>query len=103
MRCCCRALTGWLRWPCQHAQHILICLSGCTPALLHFSHVPKQCLTFPCWPGDSRRTFDPEAADFFYVPTYTSCFAFPVYGFTDTPWWGAPMGGWHAGRQTAAC
>ena len=38
------------------------------------------------------RTFDPEEADFFYVPIYSSCFAHPVYGYQDFPWWYAPGG-----------
>ena len=33
-----------------------------------------------------HRTLNPEEADFFYVPVYTSCNAFPVYGFNDFPW-----------------
>lgn len=30
---------------------------------------------------------DPEEADLFYVPAYTSCFVWPVYGWADYPWW----------------
>ena len=41
----------------------------------------------------SLRTFDPEEADFFYVPIYSSCFAHPIYGFHEAPWWYAPGGG----------
>jgi hypothetical protein len=47
----------------------------------------------PCPPLRWRRTFDPEEADFFYVPIYSSCFAHPIYGFHDAPWWYAPLGG----------
>ncbi|KAK9909083.1 hypothetical protein WJX75_006916 [Coccomyxa subellipsoidea] len=39
-----------------------------------------------------HRTLDPEAADFFYVPVYTSCFIHPVYGWSDTPWFHNPGG-----------
>lgn len=41
-----------------------------------------------------HRTFDPEAADFFYVPVYGSCFIFPLHCYADGPWWYAPSGGW---------
>jgi hypothetical protein len=34
-----------------------------------------------------HRTLDPEEADFFYVPAYTSCFMWPVHGWADYPWW----------------
>jgi hypothetical protein len=34
-----------------------------------------------------HRTLDPEEADFFYVPVYTSCWMHPVYGWADHPWW----------------
>lgn len=39
-----------------------------------------------------HRTLDPELADFFYVPVYTSCFLHPVYGWADTPWFHNPGG-----------
>ncbi|KAG2486464.1 hypothetical protein HYH03_014911 [Edaphochlamys debaryana] len=39
-----------------------------------------------------HRTFDPEAADFFYVPVYGSCFIFPLHCYADGPWWHAPSG-----------
>jgi len=39
-----------------------------------------------------HRTLDPEAADFFYVPVYTSCFIHLVYGWADTPWFHNPGG-----------
>ncbi|KAG2488355.1 hypothetical protein HYH03_013045 [Edaphochlamys debaryana] len=41
-----------------------------------------------------HRTFDPEEADFFYVPTYFSCFTWPIAGKADVPFWGAPTS-WH--------
>lgn len=28
-----------------------------------------------------RRTLDPEEADFFYVPLYTSCYMWPIHGW----------------------
>eukprot|EP00775_Hariotina_reticulata_P012387 gene12387-12521_t len=34
-----------------------------------------------------HRTLNPEEADFFYVPAYTSCFMFPIFGWADYPWW----------------
>ncbi len=33
-----------------------------------------------------HRTLDPEEADFFYMPVYTSCFLHPVWGYVDHPW-----------------
>ncbi|KAG2488357.1 hypothetical protein HYH03_013047 [Edaphochlamys debaryana] len=39
-----------------------------------------------------HRTFDPEEADFFYVPVYYTCFMWPVNGWADFPFWGAPSG-----------
>ena len=35
-----------------------------------------------------HRTLDPLEADFFYVPVYASCFAWPIFGWADTPWCG---------------
>ncbi|KAG2494840.1 hypothetical protein HYH03_007080 [Edaphochlamys debaryana] len=32
------------------------------------------------------RTFDPEEADFFYVPHQASCLPFPIYQWADWPW-----------------
>jgi hypothetical protein len=49
---------------------------------------PRCCLP-ACLTG---RTFDPEEADFFYVPVYSSCFIFPIFAYNDWPWWGAPRG-----------
>lgn len=37
-----------------------------------------------------HRTFDPEEADFFYVPAYSSCYPFPVMGWADFPWFHDP-------------
>jgi len=34
----------------------------------------------------SHRTFDPEEADFFYVPVYSACYILPVHAFADRPW-----------------
>ena len=39
-----------------------------------------------------HRTLDPEEADFFYVPVYTSCFMHPVHGWADAPWFYGPGG-----------
>lgn len=35
-----------------------------------------------------HRTLDPEQADFFYVPVYSSCYIWPVWGWADAPWFG---------------
>jgi hypothetical protein len=40
----------------------------------------------------AQRTFDPDEADFFYVPVYASCYAHPIHGAADWPWWHAPEG-----------
>jgi hypothetical protein len=48
-----------------------------------------------------RRTFDPEEADFFYVPIYSSCYAHPVHGYLDGPWWCAAAAGAAAHRRRA--
>ncbi|KAG1678607.1 hypothetical protein FOA52_012614 [Chlamydomonas sp. UWO 241] len=39
-----------------------------------------------------HRTFDPEEADYFYVPLYVTCYFWPVMGWADHPWWHAPIG-----------
>ncbi|KAJ9511254.1 hypothetical protein QJQ45_017152, partial [Haematococcus lacustris] len=36
------------------------------------------------------RTFDPEQADFFYVPLFISCWLLPVWSTADYPWWHGP-------------
>ena len=36
------------------------------------------------------RTFDPEEADYFYVPQYSACFIFPMHAYADYPWFGPP-------------
>ena len=52
----------------------------------HLLHVP------PHHPPFSRRTFDPEEADFFYVPVYVTCLMYPVLGWADFPYYYAPTG-----------
>ncbi|KAG1664527.1 hypothetical protein FOA52_012994 [Chlamydomonas sp. UWO 241] len=37
-----------------------------------------------------HRTFDPEEADFFYVPQYSNCMMFPLHGWADFPWFAPP-------------
>ncbi len=37
-----------------------------------------------------HRTLDPEEADFFFMPVYTSCFLHPVWGYVDHPWYYGP-------------
>ncbi|GIL77471.1 hypothetical protein Vretimale_2966 [Volvox reticuliferus] len=39
-----------------------------------------------------HRTFDPEEADFFYVPHYASCLPFPIGVWADAPWFPEPGG-----------
>ncbi|EFJ49814.1 acetylglucosaminyltransferase [Volvox carteri f. nagariensis] len=41
-----------------------------------------------------HRTFDPEEADFFYVPVYYTCWMWPINGWADMPFYGAPTS-WH--------
>lgn len=42
----------------------------------------------PTFLQSPHRTYDPEEADFFYVPVYASAFAWPVFGWADFPWFG---------------
>ncbi len=37
-----------------------------------------------------HRTFDPEEADFFYVPQYSTCLIYPILGWADYPWFPVP-------------
>ncbi|GFR42914.1 hypothetical protein Agub_g3913, partial [Astrephomene gubernaculifera] len=37
-----------------------------------------------------HRTFDPEEADFFFVPVQLTCYLWPVLGWADHPWFGMP-------------
>lgn len=39
-----------------------------------------------------HRTFDPEEADFFYVPHQASCLPFPIGSWADHPWFPGPGG-----------
>jgi hypothetical protein len=39
------------------------------------------------------RTFDPEEADYFYVPQYSVCYIFPIRGWADFPWFSVPEAG----------
>ncbi|KAG2444185.1 hypothetical protein HYH02_009123 [Chlamydomonas schloesseri] len=39
-----------------------------------------------------HRTFDPEEADFFYVPHQASCLPFPIGNWADWPWFKGPGG-----------
>ena len=32
------------------------------------------------------RTFDPDLADYFYVPVYYTCMMYPIYSAADHPW-----------------
>ncbi|KXZ48538.1 hypothetical protein GPECTOR_27g709 [Gonium pectorale] len=47
-----------------------------------------------------HRTYDPEEADFFYVPVYYCCWMWPVNGWADTPFFGAPTS-WHRPSNAA--
>ncbi|KAG2491270.1 hypothetical protein HYH03_010277 [Edaphochlamys debaryana] len=37
-----------------------------------------------------HRTYDPEEADFFFVPVQVTCYLWPVLGWADHPWFGQP-------------
>lgn len=41
-----------------------------------------------------HRTMDPEEADLFYVPAYVACYAWPVLGFADYPYYYSAGGRW---------
>ncbi|GAX80495.1 hypothetical protein CEUSTIGMA_g7933.t1 [Chlamydomonas eustigma] len=38
-----------------------------------------------------HRTFDPEKADYFYVPVYYTCLIHPIYSQADMPWYPGPL------------
>ncbi|KAL4428361.1 hypothetical protein ABPG75_002450 [Micractinium tetrahymenae] len=38
-----------------------------------------------------HRTLNPEEADYFYIPIYSSCYLYPIHGFNDSPYF-------HGGR-----
>ncbi|KXZ45350.1 hypothetical protein GPECTOR_55g256 [Gonium pectorale] len=38
----------------------------------------------------SHRTYDPEEADYFFVPVQLTCYLWPVLGWADHPWFGMP-------------
>ncbi|KAG2437024.1 hypothetical protein HYH02_011455 [Chlamydomonas schloesseri] len=44
-----------------------------------------------------HRTYDPEEADFFFVPVQLTCYLWPVLGWADHPWFGMPAA--HARAQ----
>ena len=87
---CCRARTGG-RWPAGRwlAGH---CCPLAPPA--HSSPPEERALSWCASPNPPSRTFDPEEADFFYVPVYSSCYAWPIFAYADMPFFGAPMGEW---------
>ena len=37
------------------------------------------------------RTFDPDLADYFYVPVYYTCMMYPIYSAADHPWFAGPL------------
>ncbi|PSC69932.1 exostosin-like glycosyltransferase [Micractinium conductrix] len=39
-----------------------------------------------------HRTLDPEEADYFYIPVYTSCYIYPIHGFSDSPYFHSAYG-----------
>jgi hypothetical protein len=43
--------------------------------------------------GTALRTFDPEEADYFYVPQYSVCYIYPIRGWADFPWFMPPASG----------
>eukprot|EP00798_Chlamydomonas_sp_ICE-L_P006523 gene6523-3163_t len=38
-----------------------------------------------------HRTFDPNEADYFFVPVLTTCLIFPVFAWADQPWYYGPQ------------
>ncbi|KAK9805384.1 hypothetical protein WJX73_009679 [Symbiochloris irregularis] len=61
-------------------------------ALTQWSHYSLESLLHEHLLQSPHRTLDPEEADFFYVPVYTSCYVHPVHGWADGPWWYGPSG-----------
>ena len=45
----------------------------------------------PCF---THRTFDPDEADYFYVPVYYTCLMYPIYSTADHPWYPGPLSEW---------
>ncbi|MEW5317214.1 MAG: hypothetical protein WDW38_008534 [Sanguina aurantia] len=94
-------INGWADWPWfhlpggspaagasapqvpeRHLQRAGVQLSEEPDTLLHESLLLSE-----------HRTFDPEEADFFYVPHMATCHAFPINGWADWPWFHLPGGG----------
>ena len=38
-------------------------------------------------PQSEHRTLDIEEADLFYVPVYVNLYMWPIFGWSDGPWW----------------
>ena len=70
-----------LRSACAAPQYIRPLGGGLLlrPRVCHLLRVTPIC-----------RTFDPEEADFFYVPVYITCLIYPVLGWADYPAFHAP-------------
>ncbi|KAK9805381.1 hypothetical protein WJX73_008851 [Symbiochloris irregularis] len=60
--------------------------------ITQWSHYSLESLLHEHLLQSPHRTLDPEEADFFYVPVYTSCYIHPVHGWADHPWWYGPGG-----------
>ena len=76
----------------MHVCHICLTSLVFIFHLLRHIHVCFFSLPLPCMFLLPTRTFDPEEADFFYMPIYSSCFIFPIHCWADGPWWHAPSG-----------
>jgi hypothetical protein len=61
--------------------------------------VPENCCRVPPLELHTRASRLAQEADFFSIPTYASCWAFPVSGYNDFPWF---HGGPGANRAQAA-
>jgi hypothetical protein len=85
MRPCLPAHTGetypLFPWASSGPQHHLSLHHAC---LLYFTCC-RQCKAFVLL-FYTCRTFDPEEADFFFMPAYLTCYIWPINAWTDGPW-----------------
>ena len=54
--------------------------------MVHAGSLPDVVDSLPL--QSPHRTFDPEEADFFYVPVYVNTLTWPVFAWADGPWYG---------------
>jgi hypothetical protein len=67
--------------------------AACSPAPVPSTASVPPC-THPC------STFDPEEADFFYMPLYVTCWIHPVFGHADFPLYHGPLRECPPGRDS---